>query len=79
MKEIAITEFKARCSRLLAQVQRTGEPIRIVGRGKAVAEIFPVVRKGRPRRWLGSMKATAQTWGDIVGPTGSFEDWEAGR
>ena len=33
----------------------------------------------RPKSWLGCMEGTIKIVGDIVGPTGSLDDWEAGR
>jgi antitoxin (DNA-binding transcriptional repressor) of toxin-antitoxin stability system len=44
MKEIDILDFKKRCGRWLKQVQKTGEPIRVIRDGKPVAEILPASR-----------------------------------
>ncbi|MGH9505074.1 MAG: hypothetical protein ACRD20_19645 [Terriglobales bacterium] len=33
----------------------------------------------RPANWLGCMAGTVRITGDIVGPTGSEDDWEAVR
>jgi hypothetical protein len=41
IKEISFTEFRSSLHRILAQVQLTGRPVRIVRRGKALAEIKP--------------------------------------
>jgi prevent-host-death family protein len=41
MKEIAISEFKAKCPALLDQVEKTKKPIRVTRRGKIVAERRP--------------------------------------
>ena len=41
MKEIAISEFKAKCLALIGQVQKTKKPIRITRFGKPVAEVVP--------------------------------------
>jgi len=79
MKEVAISEFKAKCLGILEQVRRTRTPIRITRFGEPVAEVVPPSpSKGTGRR-LGCMAGTAKILGDIVGPTGSWDDWSAVR
>ena len=41
MKEIAISKFKATCTAVLEEVQRTGKPVRVTRFGKPVAEVVP--------------------------------------
>ena len=41
MKEIAISEFKAKCLGILEQVRKTRTPIRVTRFGKPVAEVVP--------------------------------------
>jgi prevent-host-death family protein len=79
MKEVAISEFKAKCLGMLEEVRKTRKPIRITRFGKPVAEIVPPTPQPRPKSWLGCMEGTIKITGDIVGPTGSLDDWEAGR
>ena len=79
MKEVAISEFKAKCLGILEQVRKTRKPIRVTRFGEPVAEVIPPSPKKRPANWLGCMAGTAEIVGDIVGPTGSESDWEAGR
>ena len=79
MKEVAISEFKAKCLGILEQVRKTRKPIRVTRFGEPVAEVVPPSPDRRPKPWLGSMAGTAEIVGDIVGPTGSESDWEAGR
>ena len=77
IKEVAISEFKAKCLGLLEEVRKTRQPIRITRFGKPVAEVVPP-SPGKPEgRRLGSMAGTGEILGDIVGPTGSIEDWDA--
>ena len=79
MKEVAISEFKAKCLGMLEEVRKTRKPIRVTRFGKPVAEIVPpTIEKGKGRS-LGSMAGTMKILGDIVGPTGTFEDWDAWR
>jgi prevent-host-death family protein len=79
MKEIAISEFKAKCLGILEEVRKTRKPIRITRFGEPVAEVLPPAPMKRPANWLGCMAGTGKIVGDIVGPTGSFDDWEAWR
>jgi prevent-host-death family protein len=79
MKEIAISEFKAKCLGILEEVRKTRTPIRVTRFGKPVAEVVPSTPEDRPKGWLGCMAGTAEILGDIVGPTGSLDDWDAWR
>jgi prevent-host-death family protein len=79
MKEVAISEFKAKCLGILEEVRKTRKPIRVTRFGQPVAEVVPPSPKPRSKSWLGSMAGSAEIVGDIVGPTGSFEDWNAFR
>lgn len=79
MKEIAISEFKAKCLGILEEVRKTRKPVRVTRFGKPVAEVVPPTPQPRPKSWLGCMAGSAEIVGDIVGPTGSLEDWNAYR
>lgn len=79
MKEVAISEFKAKCLGMLEEVCKTRKPIRVTRFGKPVAEVVPPAPQPRSKRWLGAMAGSAEIVGDIVGPIGSFEDWDAFR
>jgi prevent-host-death family protein len=78
MKEVAISEFKAKCLSLLDQVQKTKKPLRITRFGKPVAEIVPPSPE-RPADWFGSMKGTIEILGDIVSPANDENEWEVLR
>jgi prevent-host-death family protein len=79
MKEIAISEFKAKCLGILEEVRKTRKPIRVTRFGQPVAEVVPPAPQSGKKRWLGCMEGTVEIVGDIVGPTGSLDDWEAWR
>jgi len=78
MKEIPISEFRTHCSRLIWEVSKTKQPIRIMRRGKAVAEVHPPT-PARSNDWIGSMKDSMEIVGDIVGPASEEDDWEVLR
>ena len=78
MKEVAISEFKAKCLSLLDQVQKTKKPIRVTRRGKPVAEVIPP-SPIRSNDWIGSMKGKSKILGDIISPASDPSDWEVLR
>lgn len=78
MKEVAISEFKAKCLALLDQVQKTRNPLLVTRFGKPVAEVIPAFEAGRGH-WIGSMKHTMKIVGDIVSPANDEGEWEALR
>jgi prevent-host-death family protein len=80
MKEVAISEFKAKCLALLEQVRKTRQPIRVLRHGKPVAEIVPpspVVTDHAA--WIGSMKDKIVIKGDIISPANDEDEWEVNR
>jgi antitoxin (DNA-binding transcriptional repressor) of toxin-antitoxin stability system len=76
MKEIAISEFKAKCLALLGQVEKSRNPIRVTRRGKAVADVFPPSPE-EVSDWMGSMKREIEIIDDIVGPARKDSDAKA--
>lgn len=79
MKEIAISEFKAKCLAILDEVSKTKKPIRIVRRGKAIAEVIPPTVQNERKNWLGFMKGTMEIVGDIMSPATDPSEWEVLR
>jgi len=79
MKEVAISEFKAKCLALIDQVQKTRKPIRVTRFGKPVAEVIPPSSEAGVGDWIGSMKDTMKIPGDIVSPANDEKDWEVLR
>lgn len=78
MKTLPASEFKARCLAVLDEVERTGEPVLILKRGRPVAQLVaPTAAAAElPQRTL---KGTVKVRGDIVGPAVSPETWDAER
>jgi prevent-host-death family protein len=79
MKEVAISEFKAKCLAILDHVQKTKRPIRITRFGKPVAEVIPPTVESGAGDWIGSMRDTMKIVGDIVSPADDERDWEVLR
>jgi prevent-host-death family protein len=79
MEEIAVSKFKPTCLAVMEQVRRTRKPVLVTRFGKPVVEIVPPTSGERPRDWIGSLKGTAETTGDIIAPAADEEDWDALR
>jgi antitoxin (DNA-binding transcriptional repressor) of toxin-antitoxin stability system len=76
MKEITISKFRATCFAVIEHIRKTRQPIRITRLGKPLAEILPLIPQKKRKIRLGAMAGTARILGDIVGPTGSLDDWD---
>ncbi len=74
MRTIVVSEFKAKCTAVLREAQRSGEPLLVTRRGRPLARIEPIPEKARERR-LGLFRGRMRIRGDIV--YGSSEgDWD---
>ena len=78
MNQISVSQFKAKCLAVLAQVAETGAPVLVTRYGKPVARVVPPP-KPAGSDWIGSMKGTGRILGDFVEPAGGLDDWEALR
>ena len=76
MNKMSVSQFKAKCLAVLAQVAETGAPVLVTRYGKPVARVVPPP-KPAGSDWIGSMKGTGRILGDIVEPVGDLDDWEA--
>lgn len=76
MRSIRASEFKAKCLAILDEVNRTGEPVTILKRGRPVARLLPPsVAQGKyPQE---SLRGTVKIHGDILEPVLPVEAWEA--
>jgi prevent-host-death family protein len=77
MKKIAAGVFKARCLRLMDEVQRTREPLVITKKGRPVAKLVPA--DGVPEDIFGCLKGVIEVVGDIESPIFPASDWEVLR
>jgi len=64
MKTMIISEFKAKCIAALKAVEQSGETLTVTCRGKPIAEIEPVSRRGG--RVLGAQRGYLKIKGDII-------------
>ena len=79
MKSVKASDFKARCLRILDDVQRTGETVAISKRGRVVAELVPPRSGAHTRYPQYALRGTGRTVGDIVSPALPAEAWDAVR
>lgn len=74
MKRIAAGTFKARCLKVIREVQATGEPVVITKRGAPMVQVAPVdSEKGDV---FGFMAGQFKIVGDIESPVVPLEQWE---
>lgn len=76
MKEVSISEFKAKCLGLIEQVDKTRQPLRITKHGRSIAEVVPS-GPDRKRPFVGDMVGTGKILGDIVSPVIDLDEIEA--
>jgi hypothetical protein len=72
--EVGVAEFKAKATRLLPRVARTGRVLRVLKRGKVLVEVHPP-RQLRPEPFVGRARGAASEMGDLIAPLD--EPWEA--
>jgi prevent-host-death family protein len=58
MRSIRASEFKAKCLAILDEVERTGEPVTILKRGRPVARLLPPALIVASARVLGATLLT---------------------
>lgn len=75
MKDIAASEFKAKCLSILDEVQKTKRSVRITKFGKPVAELNPIPPVER-KDLFGFMKGSVEILGDIISPASDPNEWE---
>ena len=75
MKEIGISEFKAKCIDKLKSVQETGEPLLVTLRKRPIAVVNPYIGNVSRKRELGTMRGWITIHGDIV-RSDSADEWE---
>ena len=77
IREVAISEFKAKCLSLLEQVSKTKTPLRVTRRGQALADVIPASSDVEERNWMGSMSGSIEITGDVVSPVIEIQEIEA--
>lgn len=77
MKYISAAEFKAKCLKLMDEVQATGEPITVTKRGKPVAVVQPSTAvPGDDGALIGCATIPAYRYDDPFAPTVDPLEWD---
>ena len=71
---VSIADAKSHFSEVISTVEHRRQPVTILRRGRAVAQIIPV-QDTKPSLY-GAMRGTVVELGDIVSPTGG--EWSVG-
>jgi prevent-host-death family protein len=66
MKTVLISEFKAKCIKMLKEVQKNGKPITVTLRGEPIARVEPIIKGPAKKRQLGALKGWMEIKGDII-------------
>jgi prevent-host-death family protein len=77
MKTMPAGQFKARCLKVMDDVQSTREPVVITKKGRPVAKLVPAEEPSDD--FLGKLSSTMKFVGDITQPVEDPEVWEALR
>ena len=79
MKTIAAAEFKARCLRIIGQMNKDHEPVTITKRGRPVAMLSPLPSPGAPPPIIGAMRGSVLSYDDPLSPATDPWEWSAAR
>ena len=79
MKTIGATEFKARCLRVIAQLNRDHVPVTITNRGRPVAILSPLPSNDAAVSIIGAIRGSVLAYDDPFRPAANPSDWAAAR
>lgn len=79
MKMVGAAEFKAKCLKLIDEMQTSGEPITITKRGKPVAVLNPAPAEAKKPMLFGFMKGSVLKYERPFDPAVDLEEWDAVR
>ena len=74
MKEMRAGAFKARCLKVMDDIQATGEPVVVTKRGKPVVKVIPIQAENDDI--FGFMAGKFDIVGDIESPVVPLKDWK---
>ena len=80
-KLVGIAEFKAKCERLISQMERDGEPIAVTRRGKVVGVLNPPspseqLAKKPLATAFGLLRNDKYRFDDPFTPVSDMDEWE---
>ena len=79
MKTVGAAEFKARCLRLIKQMNQDREPLTVTNRGRPVAILSPLPEQARSASVIGAMAGTVLAYEDPLAPAADPSEWASMR
>lgn len=77
-RQVPAAEFKAKCLRIIREMEGDGQAVTITRHGRPVAVLSPLpAAEGRPL--IGKMRGTVLAYSDPFAPAASPSDWAALR
>ena len=77
MKTITVTEFKAKCLRLIRQMVKDHEPMIITKHGRPVAILSPLLQATETPSIVGAMPGSVLAYSEPFEPVADPSDWSA--
>ena len=79
-RQVPAAEFKAKCLRIINEMNRDGGTVTITKRGRPVAVLSPVPAPGeKPSPFIGMLRGTVLKYEEPFEPATSPSDWSALR
>ena len=79
-RHVSATEFKAKCLRIIKEMNGDGRPVTVTNHGRPVAVLSPVLASDeQPPPFIGMMRGTVLRYEDPFEPAASPSDWSALR
>ena len=79
-KQVSAAEFKARCLRIIKEMNRDGVSVTITSCGRPVAMLSPVpATEEKPSPFIGLMQGTVLRYEEPFEPAAAPSDWSALR
>jgi len=77
MKQMSASTFKARCLKVMNDIQATGEPVIVTKRGKPLVKVIPM--KPEKDDIFGFKAGEVKIMGDIESPVVPLKDWKISK
>ena len=80
-RTIAAGEFKAKCLRIMDEVNETGQPVTVTKRGEPVIRVVPIIdgKKKNERSFFGDLEGVIEIVGDpddLIRPAFELDEWD---
>src|SRR3974390_1564477 len=80
VRQIAAGEFKAKCMRIMDEINEPGKPLVVTKRGVPMVRLVPITKSGmKPKSIIGRLEGIMQIVGDpddLIKPVFPLEDYD---